>query len=261
MYIAPQVYISSGNGLKTYYSINDGEYIEYDRQSPLFVGTGDIIKVYSVGMGIAKSDVVEVDCELPIYNSSRIKYAIDKSSKLCLDEDGVVSGEIFLTNYTIRDEDALLILAAYDKDSGRYITSSYDYVTLNVGNTAIDSIKLSGLENEDFYVSAYLWYDIQSMEPLCEGVVVYESPKPEISVVGTNPFNITITSSTEINGKVVVALYGDGDRLIEIRVFEAKENFEAPMDKVNDAKYANIFYWKDLQSMKPISDKKYISLE
>ena len=165
---APTIYyggtsavIVAEEGLKIYYQINYGDFQEYT--GPIELGEDDSIKAYTIGMGLAKSDIVYQGLAT---DSAAQKIRVSINNDILGSSPYVVP--IKIESY-FGTEDATLVRTVFDNSTGKLEKIQINEVTLKQGanTTFVSAIGLSD-ECKEPYAGIYLWDSMASMKPLCE---------------------------------------------------------------------------------------------
>jgi len=253
---ANRLYVYSQDDSPVYYSINDSEPVVFT--TSVSINSGDTVKAYAIDYGIAQSDVAEHTYTGETYINSSMKYELlDNEVAFSMSEAGVLSGSIDVLNVENTPTNAMILLAAYDKETDQFITMTELSVESVSDITRLDNIQLSGLEGKEFYVKAFMWEDLCSIKPISMAKTIYITPDASISA-NEDISEVTLSSPKEISGEVIVALYDSDDRLLEIDVQPASSIVYPQVTETAD--YAKIMWW-DMNSIKPVCAPETKSLK
>lgn len=84
--------------------------------------------------------------------------------------------------------------------------------------------------------------------------------KNEIIVNKNDDFNVSLVSNKKISGTLIVALYDDTDRLIEVNTYPAMETMKIPLGNAASAEYVRFMWWDSLDNLMPFADSKKLLL-
>lgn len=254
---ADKLYITAQDDSQVYYSINDGEPTVYT--VPVPVNSGDVIRAYAIDYGVGMSDAAEHTYIGEVYTSSSMKHEILGSEAGFGMSEGILSGSVDVLNTEKELTNAIVLLAAYDKETDHFITMSQVPVESASDITKLDDIQLPGLEGREFYVKAFLWEDMDSMKPISIAKTVYQTPDADVSA-NADVSVVTLTSPKEISGEVFVALYDADNRLLEVDVQPAASAVYPQLTEADNAAYAKIMWW-DMDSVEPVCAPETKSLQ
>lgn len=88
-------------------------------------------------------------------------------------------------------------------------------------------------------------------------ITVGDSKKVTVTASGKS---VTLENNTENEGKIILAYYGNGKKLLNIEKLEPVDLIEVT-NLSGDANEIKVMWWKDTSSLKPLSDSKVISLK
>lgn len=246
---ADKLYVTAQDSSQIYYSINDSEPVAFTTSVP--INSGDKVKAYAIDYGVAQSDVAEHIYSGEVYTSSAMKYEIlGSDTSFSMSESGELSGSLDVLNIENQNINATILLAAYEKGTNQFITMSEIPVDSVSDITKLDNIHLPGLEGKEFYIKAFLWEDLCNIKPIAMAKTVYATP--EASVSSNEDISVvTLSSPKEISGEVIVALYDENDRLLDIDVHPASSIVYPQITVTKNTAYTKIMWW-DMDSIKPV---------
>lgn len=158
--------IVQADGLTVYYSINGGDFQEYTGQ--FLVSPGDVIRAYSEGLGVSKSDETVYR-----FTSSSGVTGSAAPQKVTTGFTGTPSvsncsvDNISLTlNATSEISGATLLLAAYDTETKDFAGALSQNISLTKGDNLLENLSIPLSKSYDnVYIRAFIWNMESSHKP------------------------------------------------------------------------------------------------
>ncbi len=137
------------------------------------------------------------------------------------------------------------------------ISTSYN---INIDkNDSVTHMTESEIKQKDKYVG----FDFDTVWNINSAI---NNGIPYLRNINTSKINVSVNSiysaefetAEKISGIIVIALYDDENRLLEVKTYPATDSIPAILDKINSGKYIKVMWWDSISSMKPICENRTI---